>query len=124
MNTSARRFADVVVVSIKGRVDQATSEALKAELAPHLERCRPGQDHVVLDFGDVDYISSAGLRVLMLAAKQAKAQQGFLALAAVQPLVREILEISKFTLVLRVEATVREAVAAASPAGRQALDNG
>jgi anti-anti-sigma factor len=70
----------------------------------------------VLDLSGVDYINSAGLRVLMLAAKRAKAQGGFLAVAAVQPLVQEVLEISKFTLVLRVMPTVREAVAAASPA--------
>jgi anti-anti-sigma factor len=75
----------------------------------------------VLDFSAVDYISSAGLRVLMLAAKQARAQKGFLAVAAVQPLVQEILEISKFTLVLRTLPSVREAVAAASPAGLSAL---
>lgn len=78
----------------------------------------------MLDFAGVDYISSAGLRVLMLAAKQAKAQGGFLALAAVQPLVQEILEISKFTLVLRILPSVREAVAAASSGALTALDRG
>ena len=78
----------------------------------------------MLDFAGVDYISSAGLRVLMLAAKQAKAQGGFLAVAAVQPLVQEILEISKFTLVLRILPSVREAVAAASRAALTALDRG
>ena len=115
------RFADVVVLAPKGRVDQATSESLREALGPHLARCAEGKDHVVLDLAGVDYISSAGLRVLMLAAKQAKAQKGFLAVAAVQPLVREILEISKFTLVLRTLPTVRDAVAAASPAGLAAL---
>jgi anti-sigma B factor antagonist len=60
--------------------------------------------------------------VLMLAAKKAKAQGGYLAVAAVQPLVQEILEISKFTLVLRVVPTVRDAVAAVSPAALAALD--
>jgi anti-sigma B factor antagonist/stage II sporulation protein AA (anti-sigma F factor antagonist) len=58
----------------------------------------------------------------MLAAKQAKSQGGFLAVAAVQPLVQEILEISKFTLVIRILPSVRDAVAAASPAAAAALD--
>lgn len=116
------RFADVVVLSPSGRVDHATAEELESALAPHLARCGEGQDHVVLDFAGVDYISSAGLRILMLAAKQAKAQRGFLAVAAVQPLVQEILEISKFTLVIRTLPSVREAVAAASPAGLAALE--
>jgi anti-anti-sigma factor len=124
MGLDHARFADVVVLSLKGRVDHASAEGLRADLAPHLARCAAGQDHLVLDFAAVDYISSAGLRVLMLAAKQAKAQNGFLAVAAVQPLVQEILEISKFTLVLRTLPSVREAVAAASPAGLAALGRG
>jgi anti-sigma B factor antagonist/stage II sporulation protein AA (anti-sigma F factor antagonist) len=122
MRLDQTRFADVVVLSPKGRVDHATAEALKTALAPHLALCAEGRDQVVLDLGGVDYISSAGLRVLMLAAKQAKAQRGFLAVAAVQPLVQEILEISKFTLVLRVLPSVREAVAAASSSGLAAFE--
>ena len=116
MEVRHARFADVIVVSVTGRVDHGTSEDLKKALAPHLERCGKGQDQVVLDFERVDYISSAGLRVLMLAAKQAKAQNGSLTLAAVQPLVREILEISKFTLVLRTEPTVRAAMGTSAAA--------
>jgi anti-anti-sigma factor len=122
MRLDQTRFADVVVLSPKGRVDHATAEALKTSLAPHLALCAEGRDHVVLDLAGVDYISSAGLRVLMLAAKQAKAQHGFLAVAAVQPLVQEILEISKFTLLLRVLPSVREAVAAASSSGLAAFE--
>jgi anti-sigma B factor antagonist/stage II sporulation protein AA (anti-sigma F factor antagonist) len=118
------RFADVVVLGVSGRIDHASAEAFRAALAPHLARCAAGQDHVVLDCAGVEYVSSAGLRVLMLAVKQARAQGGFLALAAVPPLVMEILEISKFTLVLRIEPTVRDAVAAASAAALAALDRG
>jgi anti-sigma B factor antagonist/stage II sporulation protein AA (anti-sigma F factor antagonist) len=116
MTLAHARYADTVVVSIAGRVDHASAETLRADLAPHLARCAAGQDHVVLDLAGVDYVSSAGLRVLMLAAKQARAQKGSIALAAVQPLVREILEISKFTLVLTTHPTVRDALAAMSPA--------
>jgi anti-anti-sigma factor len=122
MRVDHTRFVDVVVLAPIGRVDHATAEALKAALAPHLARCAQGQDHLVLDLSGVDYISSAGLRVLMLAAKQAKAQGGFLAVAAVQSTVQEILEISKFTLLLRLMPTVREAVAAASPTALAAFD--
>jgi anti-anti-sigma factor len=124
MHLDHARFADVVVLSPRGRVDHATAEELRTALAPHLTRCAAGQDHVVLDLAGVDYISSAGLRVLMLAAKQARAQGGFLAVAAVQPLVQEILEISKFMLVLRVLPSVRDAVAAASPAALAVFERG
>ena len=117
------RFADVVVVALKGRLDQTTAEDVRTALAPYLARCAEGQDHVVLDMTDVDYVSSAGLRVFMLAAKQAKAQRGYLALVAVQPLVLEILEISKFTLVLKILPTARDAMAEVSPAGLAAFES-
>jgi anti-sigma B factor antagonist/stage II sporulation protein AA (anti-sigma F factor antagonist) len=122
MQVRPARFADVVVLSVLGRVDHGTSEDFRTALVPHLGRCAKGQDHLVLDCTGMDYISSAGLRVFMLAARQVKAQQGWLALAAVQPLVREVLEITKFTQVLRIEPTVRAAVSAASAAALAALD--
>ena len=116
------RYADVVVLALKGRLDQSTAEDVRTALAPHLERCAAGQDSVVLDLAGVDYVSSAGLRVLMLASKQAKAQNGSLVLVGVQPLVQEILEISKFTLILRTLPAVRDALAEASPAGLAAFE--
>ena len=112
MDLAPKRIAGTTVLSPSGRIDHATAEAFKAALAPHVARCAAGGDRLVLDFGAVEYISSAGLRVLMLAAKQAKAQEGTLRVAALQPIVREIFEISRFTLVLNVFASVDEAVAA------------
>jgi anti-sigma B factor antagonist/stage II sporulation protein AA (anti-sigma F factor antagonist) len=116
------RYADVVVLTLKGRLDQSTAQDVRTALAPHLERCAEGQDHLVLDMAGVDYVSSAGLRVLMLASKQAKAQKGYLVLVCVQPLVQEILEISKFTLILRTLPAVRDALAETSPAGLAAFE--
>jgi len=112
MDLAQQHIAGSIVLSPSGRIDHATAEAFKTALAPHVARCAAGHDRLVLDFGAVDYISSAGLRVLMLAAKQAKAQGGVLAVAALQPIVLEIFEISRFTLVLKVFTTVDEALAA------------
>src|SRR5262245_15136719 len=122
MELSPRRLADTLVLKPAGRIDHANADAFQTKLMPVLAQCAAGKDRLVFDFSGVDYISSAGLRVLMLAAKQAKAQGGFLAVAAVQPTVQEILEISKFTLLLRLMPTVREAVAAASPAALAAFE--
>jgi anti-anti-sigma factor len=115
MELSPRRFADAVVVAPAGRVDQSNAEAFNAALAPHLQRCAAGQDHVILDLSKLEYISSAGLRVLMLAAKQSKAQKGTLLVTGVQPRVMEILQISKFTMVLALTPTLRDALGKASP---------
>jgi len=70
-----------------------------------------GEPRLVLDFSRLNYISSAGLRILMIAAKQVKSQQGIIAVAAMQPVVHEIFDISKFTFVLNCFDTVDEALA-------------
>jgi hypothetical protein len=59
-----------------------------------------------------EYISSAGLRALMMGSKQAKAVNGRLAVAALGPVVKEIFEISRFSLVVQVFDTSTEALAA------------
>jgi len=115
MNISDRRIGNAVVLEVTGRIDNDTSEAFSVLLAPHLRRCTSEGDCVVLDFSGVDYISSVGLRVLMLAAKQVKKQGGTLVVASLDTVVREIFEISRFNLVFQCFASVREALATAAP---------
>ena len=113
MHLDLARFVDVVVLSPKGRVDHTTAEALKTSLVSHLARCAQGQDHVVLDLAGVDYISSAGLRVLLVAAKKSKAAQCKFALCSLQPAVREVFEISGFGTIIAIHADRAGALAAA-----------
>ncbi len=115
MELSSARHGETVVLSPRGRIDHASAEAFKTALGPHLAQAGPGHP-LVLDLAGVDYIASVGLRVLMLASRQARAQGGTIAVAALQPLVREIFEISKFTLVFPCFASVADALA--SPAAR------
>ncbi|HXJ82465.1 MAG TPA: STAS domain-containing protein [Candidatus Methylomirabilis sp.] len=122
MDLSPKRFADTVVLAPTGRIDHGRSEDLKTALRPHLERCTAANDRLVLDLSGVDYISSAGLRVLMLARKQAKAQAGTLVVAGLGPVVKEIFEISRFTVVFEIFATVREALGRVSPTALAAFD--
>ncbi|HTK92731.1 MAG TPA: anti-sigma factor antagonist [Verrucomicrobiae bacterium] len=121
MELTPRRFADAVVVRPTGRIDHAAAPAFRAGLAPHLERCAAGRDGVVLDFSGVDYISSDGLRVLVLAAKQARAQGGTLVITELAARVREIFEITRFEQVVEIVPTVREALARVSPAAAAAF---
>jgi len=64
----------------------------------------------VLDLAGLGYISSAGLRIFMMAAQRVRCQGGRIAVAQMQPLMREILEISHFHLVYAVFATTAEAL--------------
>ena len=111
MEVAQARYADVLVIAVAGRVDHANAELFKARLWPLLAGCRPGRDQLVLDLGGLEYISSAGLRVLMLAAREVKAQGGVLVVCGLQPVVREIFEISRFNVVFRVLPDVSRALA-------------
>jgi anti-sigma B factor antagonist len=122
MELSPRRFADAVVVSPVGRIDQSNADVFEEKLAPHLARCTGGEDRLIVDLSGLEYISSAGLRVLMLAAKQSKAQGGTLLLTGLQPLVQEIFEISRFTMVFGITPSLREALAKASAAALTAFE--
>ena len=122
MDLSPRRFADVVVVSPVGRIDQSSADQFQDALAPYLESCAAGRDRLILDLSDLQYISSAGLRVLMLAAKRSKAQNGTLLLTSLQPLVREIFEISRFTMVFDITPSLRDALAKASASALTAFE--
>jgi anti-anti-sigma factor len=81
MDLAPRRFADTLVLHPAGRINHVGSDELKAALEPFLANCAAGQDQIVLDLSALEYISSAGLRVLMLGKKQAKAQGGTLVAA-------------------------------------------
>ena len=103
MDIGSRRYGDVVVAAPNGRIDHANADHLTTALAPLLDAGGP----LLLDFSGVDYISSVGLRVLMLAAKTLRAHRLTLGVAAPQPVVREIFEISRFNMILDVSPTVR-----------------
>ena len=122
MDLAPRRFADAVVLSPAGRLDHASADDFTTALLARLDACAPGRDRVVLDLGGVEYIASVGLRALMLASRQAKTQGGTLVVAAMQPLVEEIFQISRFTLVFKTFPTVRDALAELSPPALSAFD--
>ena len=100
MNLPTREQAGVLIVSIRGRIDHTASEEFTKALDPYLDRCSQGHPPVLLDFSGVNYISSAGLRVLMMASRRAKAQKGAFAIAALQPMVQEVFAISRFNLIV------------------------
>lgn len=116
MQIPTRSFADAVVVSPTGRIDHANSAAFEAALAPMLAEVGARNGSLVLDFAGLDYISSVGLRVLMIAAKQMREQRAQLLVTALQPVVAEIFAISRFNRLLTVTPSLDEALALCSPA--------
>jgi anti-anti-sigma factor len=100
----------VKVARVSGRIDQTTAAQFQELLAPLLVQVKVGAAPLLLDFSGVEYISSVGLRVLMLAAKQVKVQQGKIAIAALTPVVAEVFQISRFHLVFPVHPDLATAV--------------
>ena len=111
LQVSSHEQGAAIVVNAAGRIDHLSAAAFEQTLMPLLAQAAAAKQTVVLDFSGVDYISSVGLRVLMIAAKQAR-EQGFkLLVAAPQTVVAEIFAISRFNRVLSITATLDDALA-------------
>ncbi|HUQ29655.1 MAG TPA: STAS domain-containing protein [Usitatibacter sp.] len=124
MNVTSRRFANAVVLRVDGRLDQDTCSGFTRELMTYVDTIAHGGGAIILDLAGLEYVSSAGLRCFMLASRQAKAQSGRIFVAALQPMVAEIFEISHFNLVFQVFPSVRDALAAVSADAAAAFDKG
>jgi anti-anti-sigma factor len=110
MEFSSLRYADVVVASPVGRVDYSTAAGLEQALLPLLETSADAAAAIVLNFAGVHYISSAGLRVLMIAAKKMQERQAAIGVAALQPMVQAIFEATRWDQVVDVFPSVRAAL--------------
>jgi anti-sigma B factor antagonist len=122
MQFSSCRFADVVVAAPVGRIDHANAAAFEEELLPLVAQSGSGKQALILDFAGVEYISSVGLRVLMTAAKQARVDESRIAVAGLQPVVAEIIAISRFDRILDVYPSVAGALAKLSAPALEAFN--
>ncbi|CAI6081371.1 STAS domain-containing protein [Cohnella sp. JJ-181] len=106
MNLTAKATDGVAILSIEGRLDgQNASEAEAAFAGLAAE----GHSRFVLDFSALQYISSAGLRVVLVAAKKTKAIKGSLICAGMNEAVREVFEMSGLLGILETADTADEA---------------
>ncbi len=109
MDVSEKLLSGVVILSLKGRLDSNTSEAFERKL---LEAVRTAEGRLILDFAELDYISSAGLRVLLKAAKEIKRIDGEIKICAVKDYIREVFEMSGFISFLHIYPSLEDSIAA------------
>ena len=95
------------LVKADGRVDMSNADAFKDALMSAVSTARSA---VIVDMAGVDYISSAGLRSLMIAFRAAKDAGKAFGVAALTPLVLEIFTISRFNMVFPLYGAVHEAL--------------
>lgn len=98
----------VVIIRLQGRLDQSGCDMLAQVLDRHAAK----QAHVVLDMHDVDYLSSATIGLLVQIARDKPPAELRLALAAVQPHVRESLELSNLKKLFPIYKTIEDALPA------------
>jgi anti-anti-sigma factor len=111
-----RQLADVTLIRLQGRIDHNKAKDFESELKPILDSCAAGQERrIPLDMSGVDFMTSAGLRVLMVAAKTCGKHKGEIVVAALQPTVLEIFKISRFDLILKIFPAVEAALDKMSP---------
>jgi anti-anti-sigma factor len=115
-------LANVALVKVEGRIDHISTPVFESELLPQVEGCTGEVKKLLLDCSGLVYMSSAGLRVLMIAAKRCRQQNGKMVLAALQPTIQEIFRISRFDTVFEVFPSVRAALEAISPAAAAAYE--
>jgi anti-sigma B factor antagonist len=94
---------------LQGRLDSNTSQSFEKRL---LDAISDGIKNVIIDFKDLDYISSAGLRVILKATKTLKREDGKIMLCSMQDYVKEVFEIAGFDSFLPIVPTMDDALKA------------
>lgn len=96
---TSREHEGVTIIKLHGSLSATTAEKGSQEIKNILDR---GAKKVVVNLADIDYISSGGIRVLILTCKQLNTVQGGMKIAAAKGMVKEALEASGFHLLTRV----------------------
>lgn len=107
MKISEEVKGDIAIVRIEGRLDAVTSAQIEAKIQKLLE----GKKKLVINLQDVDYLSSAGIRVLLATFKKIKAQNGKLAICSLTDDVMEIIKMAGFHTILPLFPTEEKALA-------------
>ena len=98
MTINKQKNGSVLTIAVQGRLDTTTAPDLETEIKSSLD----GVTELIMDFEQLDYISSAGLRVL-LSAQKAMSKQGSMKVIHVSDLVMEVFEVTGFTDILTIE---------------------
>ena len=108
MDIQTRKNADVIVVTVTGRLDAVTAPEYEKRVN---ELIMAEASSFVVDFEHLDYISSAGLRALLSTAKRLKGKDGKIRFANVKGTVRDVFEISGFGSIFQMDDSVADAMA-------------
>jgi len=95
------------IFKLNGRLDSNTSQGFETAV---FKAIADGSKKIVIDFRDLDYISSAGLRVILKATKAVNREDGKIMLCAMQDYVKEVFEIAGFDSFLPIVGSMDDAL--------------
>jgi len=109
MEIRTRREGDVFVVDMAGRLDSRTSGPASTELN---QIAQGGHRKILLNLAGLEYVSSAGLRAILVAAKLVDVHDGMLKICDANAVVRKVMEVSGIGSLLHMHVTEQDALAA------------
>lgn len=107
MEIEERKQNDISIFKLTGRLDSNTSPDFEKRL---FDAIHQGSRRMIVDFGSLDYISSAGLRVILKATKDIKRSDGVFVLCSMKDYVREVFEIAGFDAFLPIFTSMEDAL--------------
>jgi anti-anti-sigma factor len=107
MNILKEKTGDYSILTIDGRIDTSNASAFEAEIDQLLNS---GENNIILNCRGLNYISSSGLRVFLVAQKKTILKHGKLQICNLQPEIKEIFVISGFSTIFRIFDTQEEAL--------------
>ncbi len=107
MEVVEKKQNGIRILGLLGRLDSNTSPEFEKKIFEVIE---DGTRSVIVDFESLDYISSAGLRVLLKAAKEIKRSEGKIVLCSMKEYIKEVFEIAGFVSLFPITSTVGDAI--------------
>lgn len=107
MKIKDQKINNAIVLEINGRIDTSNYGKIDEVFSKHLNK---NENNIIVDFKEMDYISSSGLRILLTTFKKIKAKKGNFMLCSLQENIKEIFDISGFTNIFKIFANQEEAI--------------
>ena len=107
MQISIETSDDIKILAFEGKLDTQTAPDAEQQLTEQVEE---GTKKILVDFEKLDYVSSAGLRVLLATAKKLKATEGEMRICCLNEVVKEVFDISGFMSIFKVFESKAEAL--------------
>jgi anti-anti-sigma factor len=109
MEITEDRTADVLILSLSGKLDATTAKTFEDKILAEIEA---GDRRLMIDLSQLAYVSSAGLRVILIAAKRLRSKDGKIALCSLQDHVQQVFDLSGFSSILSIYASREEGIKA------------